>query len=86
VTLTPPPAFGNDPSLSDRSLPKFETLRRIETRDLEQIVGFAYTVSITEPLTDLDRLREVHAATGLWTADSGALARMHRVECVIGGS
>ncbi len=85
MTLTPPPAFGNDPP-SDRFLPKFETLRRIETRDLEQIVAFAYTVSITEPLTDLDRLREVHAATGLWTADSGALARMHRVECVIGGS
>lgn len=49
-------------------------LRRIEARDLDQIAGFAYTVSITEPLTDLARLREVHAATGLWGAESGALA------------
>jgi len=51
-----------------------ERLRRIQADDLERIAGFAYTVSITEPLTDLARLRAVHAATGLWTAESGALA------------
>lgn len=63
MSVGPPPAW-----------PKVATLRRIETGDLEQVARFAYSVSITEPLTDLARLREVHAATGLWTADSGALA------------
>lgn len=50
------------------------TLRKVEAADLPRIADFLFTVSIVEPLTDLDRLRTVHAATGLWTDDAGAVA------------
>ncbi|WP_309643381.1 GNAT family protein [Phenylobacterium sp.] len=50
------------------------SLRRIEPADLPQIAPHLFTASITEPLTDLSRLQEVHAATGLWLEDSGAVA------------
>jgi RimJ/RimL family protein N-acetyltransferase len=49
-------------------------LRRIAAGDLQACAGFLYTLSITEPLTDLARLREVHAASGLWADDAGAMA------------
>ncbi len=48
-------------------------IRRLEARDLEQVSRFAFTVSITEPLTDLGRLSDVYATTGLWTPESGAV-------------
>lgn len=49
-------------------------LRWLRSGDLEACSEFLYTLSITEPLTDIRRLREVHQATGLWTEDAGALA------------
>lgn len=50
------------------------SLRRIAAGDLAQIAPHLFTVSITEPLTDLSRLQAVHAQTGLWLDDSGAVA------------
>lgn len=49
-------------------------LRRVRAADLPEISRHLFTVSIIEPLTDLDRLRAVHAETGLWGEDAGALA------------
>jgi RimJ/RimL family protein N-acetyltransferase len=49
-------------------------IRRIQQLDLEYIAPHKYTVSITEPLTDLSRLKEAFAQTGFWRADSGAVA------------
>jgi RimJ/RimL family protein N-acetyltransferase len=49
-------------------------LRPIATTDLERAAEFLFTLSITEPLTDLTRLREVFEATGFWLPESGALA------------
>ena len=49
-------------------------IRRIAEADLPQIARFAFTVSITEAMTSLDRLREVFARTGLWTDEAGAVA------------
>ena len=49
-------------------------LRRISDADLEAASGFLYTLSITEPLTDIGRLREVFAQTGFWRDDDGAAA------------
>jgi RimJ/RimL family protein N-acetyltransferase len=48
-------------------------IRKIHSFDLESIAPHKYTVSITEPLTDLSRLKAVHAQTGLWQPDSGAV-------------
>ena len=50
------------------------SLRRVRAEDLPQIAPHLFTVSITEPLTDLDALRAAHAATGLWGQDAGAVA------------
>jgi len=50
------------------------TLRRIGVRDIKAACRFLYTLSITEPLTDPVRAREVYDATGFWTEDSGAVA------------
>ncbi|MDQ2861676.1 MAG: GNAT family N-acetyltransferase [Pseudomonadota bacterium] len=48
-------------------------IRRLRARDLEQVARFAFTVSITEPLTDGRRLAEVFAVTGLWEKEAGAV-------------
>ncbi len=50
------------------------TLRRIQRHDLAQIARFPFTVSITEPLTDVAGLAAAFAATGLWADTSGAMA------------
>jgi RimJ/RimL family protein N-acetyltransferase len=50
------------------------SIRKIQSFDLESIAPHKYTVSITEPLTDLSRLKAAHAQTGLWQPDSGAVA------------
>jgi [ribosomal protein S5]-alanine N-acetyltransferase len=50
------------------------SLRRIEAGDLERAAGYLYTLSIVEPLTDIERLREVFATTGCWGQDAGAVA------------
>jgi len=42
--------------------------------DLERAAEFLFTLSITEPLTDLSRLQEVFETSGFWLAESGALA------------
>ena len=49
-------------------------LRPIAVADLPRAAEFVYTLSITEPMIDLTRLTEVHAATGFWLDDWGALA------------
>ena len=49
-------------------------LRPIAAADLPRAAEFLFTLSITEPLTDLARLHAVHEATGFWLPDSGALA------------
>lgn len=49
-------------------------IRRIETADLAQIGRFAFTVSITEPLTDPALLCSAFEKTGFWQPESGALA------------
>ena len=49
-------------------------LRRVDSADLPQIARFPFTVSITEPLTDLVLLGSTLRATDLWQDDSGALA------------
>jgi RimJ/RimL family protein N-acetyltransferase len=50
------------------------TIRRIEPADLAQIRPFAFTVSITEPLSDMDALTGAFESSGLWAADAGAVA------------
>jgi ribosomal-protein-alanine N-acetyltransferase len=49
-------------------------IRRIQAADLEQIGRFAFTVSITEPLNDPDKLNRAFSAGGFWQAESGAVA------------
>ena len=49
-------------------------IRWIAASDLDQLARFAFTVSITEPLTDRRRLGEVFAATALSTQSAGAVA------------
>lgn len=49
-------------------------LRTIGVRDLKAAVAHKYTLSITEPLTDPVRAREVYDQTGFWTKDAGACA------------
>jgi RimJ/RimL family protein N-acetyltransferase len=50
------------------------TIRRIESADLARIRPFAFTVSITEPLSELDALTRAFDASGFWADDSGAVA------------
>lgn len=50
------------------------TLRRVGAADLDQIRPFAFTVSITEPLTDRTALEARFEDTGFWREDAGALA------------
>ncbi|MGZ5956748.1 MAG: hypothetical protein ACXWKT_21010, partial [Caulobacteraceae bacterium] len=49
-------------------------LRNIGVRDLRACAPFKYTLSITEPLTDPVRIRQVYDQTGFWTPTSGAVA------------
>lgn len=49
-------------------------LRAIVASDLPRATEFQFTLSITEPLTDLVRLQEVFESTGCWLPGSGALA------------
>ena len=54
----------------DRSI----TIRRIAAADLAQIARYPFTVSITEPLTALARLRRALRTTEFWQAEAGAVA------------
>lgn len=49
-------------------------LRNIGVRDLEPASAFKFTLSITEPLTNLKRLRVICDRNGFWTEDAGAVA------------
>lgn len=50
-------------------------LRRIAAADLQQISQFAFTVSITEALTDEAALsRAFETSNGFWSPDAGAVA------------
>lgn len=49
-------------------------IRRIVAADLQQIAHFPFTVSITEPMTELVRLKKVLRTTGFAGEDSGAVA------------
>lgn len=53
-------------------------LRRIRREDFDAAARFLYTLSISEPLTDAERIAEVHGQTGLWTEDAGAAAIVER--------
>lgn len=55
-------------------------LRTIGVRDLKAAVAHKFTLSITEPLTDPVRAREVYDKTGFWTKDYGACAIESLVE------
>ena len=49
-------------------------LRPIPAAALAVIVDHPYSVSITEPHSELARLQELHTATGFWSELAGALA------------
>lgn len=48
------------------------SIRLIRAEDLEQIAPHAYSVSVVEPLNELDELRRDHSETRLWLNDAGA--------------
>ena len=50
------------------------TIRRIAAADLAQVAPYPFTLSITEPMTDPERLAQTLAATGFWTQEAGAVA------------
>lgn len=49
-------------------------LRGIAATDLDRAAEFQFTLSITEPLSNPARLRDMYETHGFWTRDSGALA------------
>lgn len=49
-------------------------IRRITADDLQQISKFAYTVSITEPLSEDENIRQAFRSSGFWQDDAGAVA------------
>jgi RimJ/RimL family protein N-acetyltransferase len=52
----------------------FVNIRKITVDDLEAVSQFAYSVSIVEPLTDFDNLREAHQRTDFWQPEGAAVA------------
>jgi RimJ/RimL family protein N-acetyltransferase len=49
-------------------------IRRVAALDLQRIRRFAFTVSITEPLTEAALISEAFHAGGFWKHDAGAIA------------
>ena len=49
-------------------------LTNIRVKDLEPASAHKFTLSITEPLTNLKRLRVIYDRNGFWTEDAGAAA------------
>lgn len=49
-------------------------LRKIEASDFNTISKFEYSVSVVEPHSEPKRLADLHAKTGMWLEDSGAVA------------
>ena len=50
------------------------SIRNVMAEDLAQIAPHAYSVSITEPLTDQEDLARQFQQTNLWQEDAGAVA------------
>jgi len=50
------------------------SIRNIDEKDLYQISDYAFTVSITEPLTDKKRLMKAFSSTEFWGEAAGAVA------------
>ena len=61
-------------------------LRKIESADLPVLTQFEYSVSITEPHSDLARITEIHAQTTMWQDESGAVAIVDRSKDVMVGT
>ncbi len=59
-------------------------LRTIGVRDLKAATAHKFTLSITEPMTDLAWARKVLDQTGFWTPDAGACAIESLVEGDVG--
>ena len=49
-------------------------LCNIRVKDLAACAAQKFTLSITEPLTNLKRLRVIFDRNGFWTEDAGAVA------------
>lgn len=62
------------------------SIRRIEPADFKQVSENHYTLSITDPLTDSERIKEVYAETGFWTDNSGAVAIIENIESRLVGT
>ncbi len=62
------------------------SIRRIEPADFEQVSAHHYTLSATEPLTDIERIKIVYAETGFWIDHSGAVAIIENSESRLVGT
>ena len=49
-------------------------LRRLRVSDLKAIARIPFALSANEPMSNLERAREVYDATGFWTPDAGVAA------------
>ena len=50
------------------------TVRKLIVSDLETVSDYPYSVSITEPASELARLMEIYNDSDMWLEDSGAVA------------
>jgi RimJ/RimL family protein N-acetyltransferase len=48
-------------------------IRKIEPDDFEVVSQFEYSVSVTEPHGDRERVAELHAQSGFWQDETGAV-------------
>jgi len=55
------------------------SIRKVQSKDLEQIAPHGYSVSITDPLDNKADLQEAHSRTGFWRADAGAVSIVERM-------
>ena len=65
---------------------KLVSIRKIEPADFEHVSKHHYTLSITEPLIDVERIRELYAKTEFWTEQSGAVALIENESSRLVGS
>ena len=61
-------------------------IRHITAEDLEQISKFPYTVSITEPLSELEAIRHAFRSSRFWKVDAGAVAIVEMTTCRLVGT
>ena len=50
------------------------SIRNIQPEDLHLIAPHAYSISIVEPLSEMEELKAAYARTGFWELDSGAVS------------